>query len=200
MKFNLFSTVTILFSSLCLAEVNMNFTSCVYFDIKLRDKNLGRVVFGLYGNVVPKTAENFRALATGELGYGFKGSLFFRVVKDFMIEGGDFTLNNGNGGHSIYGADFEDENFTIKHSYGTLSMANDGPNSNGSQFFITTVDIHRLDGKYVAFGRVLKGMNIVHQIEDEKTDEDERPFELAQITDSGVLKFNGKCKNSYNQY
>ncbi|KAI9291188.1 peptidyl-prolyl cis-trans isomerase B precursor [Neoconidiobolus thromboides FSU 785] len=198
MKFNLFTATTLLFSSLCLAQTNMNFTSYVYFDIKLRNKDLGRIIFGLYGNIVPITTENFRILSTGELGYGFKGSYFHRVVKNFVIQGGDFTTGDGNGGHSIYGHDFKDENFIIKHDYGTLSMANDGPDTNGSQFFITTVDVHRLDGKYVAFGRVVKGMDIVHQIEDEKANADQRPYELAQITDSGVTKFNEKCKHKYN--
>ncbi|KAI9818655.1 MAG: peptidyl-prolyl cis-trans isomerase cpr6 [Phylliscum demangeonii] len=164
----------------------------VFFDIEIAGRSVGRIVFQLVA--VPKTAENFRALCTGEKGTGkggkplhYKGSVFHRVIKGFMIQGGDFTAANGTGGESIYGEKFEDENFKIKHEKPfLLSMANAGPGTNGSQFFVTTVPTPHLDDKHVVFGEVVSGKSVVRKIENLPTQND-KPHKEVKIRECGQL-------------
>ena len=168
----------------------------VYFDIQHGNKSLGKIVMQLYKDIVPKTAENFRALCTGDKGLGkvsgkplhYKGSTFHRVIKDFMIQGGDFTNGDGTGGESIYGEKFADENFKLKHTKaGLLSSANAGPNTNGSQFFITSRETPHLDGKHVVFGEVVEGMDVALEIELVSKNENDKPDVDVVIVDCGMM-------------
>ena len=173
----------------------------MYFDVSVGEHDKGRIVFELYNDVVPITAENFRCLCTGEKGVGksgkklsYQGSIFHRVIKSFMIQGGDFTAFNGTGGESIYGEKFDDENFKDKHDKPfLLSMANSGPGTNGSQFFVTTVPTPHLDGKHVVFGQVINGKNIVREIENLPTQSD-KPNQDVVVTACGQLE--GDAYNS----
>jgi len=160
-------------------------TAKVTFKIQIGDEEPGTVEIGLFGKTVPKTAQNFLELSNKPAGEGYKGSIFHRVIKDFMIQGGDFTNRDGTGGKSIYGAKFKDENFKIKHhGAGWLSMANSGKDTNGSQFFITTKQTPWLDGRHVVFGKVLKGMSVIKKVESTKTDGRDRPVKEVTIVDS----------------
>lgn len=178
-------------------------TSKVFFDISIDGKHAGRFLFGLFGKTVPRTVENFRALATGEkinaVGkrIGYKGSRFHRVIKDFMIQGGDFTHGNGRGGESIYGAKFEDENFKIRHTRrGLLSMANAGPNTNGSQFFITSVPTPWLNNRHVVFGTLIPSHpdneKLMKMIEDLPKNANDDPKVKVVITKCGEILENGE--------
>jgi peptidylprolyl isomerase len=164
----------------------------VYFDVAIADRPEGRIEITLRADVCPRTAENFRALCTGERSttsknLSYKGSVFHRVIPNFMIQGGDFERGNGTGGESIYGPSFNDENFAIKHTGpGLLSMANSGRNSNGSQFFITTADTPWLDGKHVVFGCVTDGMDVVRQVE-KVGSANGRTSQKVKIVDCGQL-------------
>jgi peptidyl-prolyl cis-trans isomerase B (cyclophilin B) len=142
----------------------------------------------LFGGTVPKTVRNFKELAEKAEGEGYKGSKFHRVIKDFMIQGGDFTRGDGTGGRSIYGERFEDENFKLKHyGAGWLSMANAGKDTNGSQFFITVKQTSWLDGRHVVFGKVIKGMNVIKKVENNPTDGRDRPLKEVKIVNSGTI-------------
>jgi len=180
------------------SQPSSNFTQNnpkVFFDISIDGQPVGTIVMRLFTDVVPKTSENFRALCNGA-GIGksgkplhYKGCIFHRVIKKFMLQSGDFTAGNGSGGESIYGETFEDENFSLKHNRsGLLSMANAGSGTNGSQFFITTVPTPHLDGRHVVFGSVLHGMHIVKQIENLPTTADDKPLKICRIENCGEWK------------
>ena len=167
----------------------------VFFDITIGGSSAGRLEIELYSDIVPRTAENFRALCTGEKGRGqsgkplhYKGSIFHRIIPDFMCQGGDFTLGNGRGGESIYGGKFADEAFSEKHvGPGILSMANSGPNTNGSQFFLTLVSTPWLDGKHVVFGRVVRGLEILKEMERVGSSPTGATSKEVKIADCGQL-------------
>ena len=160
-----------------------NNTKLVYLDINCNN-NRGRIILSLNTKITPKTAKNFSVLCEKK---AYVNSPFHRVIKDFMIQGGDFTNYDGTGGISIYGNTFNDENFTLKNERGTISMANSGPNTNGSQFFISTKDNDFLDDKHVVFGKVIKGMDLIDYIETQQTDDNDKPINDILIVDTGLL-------------
>lgn len=165
-------------------------THKVYFDIEEDGNAIGRITIGLFGTVVPKTAENFRQLAISEdPAFGYTGSVFHRIIQKFMLQGGDFETGQGYGGKSIYGGKFDDENFTLKHDRPyRLSMANSGKNTNGSQFFITTVVTSWLDGAHVVFGEVLDGFDVVDYMENVRTSRGDRPAKELKIAAAGEVE------------
>ncbi|KAB5561445.1 hypothetical protein DKX38_006402 [Salix brachista] len=176
-------------------EQEYEITHRVFLDVDIDDQRQGRIVIGLYGKDASKTAENFRALCTGEKGKGasgkplhYKGTPFHRIISGFMIQGGDIVYGDGRGSDSIYGSIFPDENFKIKHSHaGVVSMVNSGPNSNGSQFFITTIKTSWLDGEHVVFGKVIQGMDTVYAIEGGAGTYSGKPRKKVIIADSGEI-------------
>ena len=163
-----------------------------YFDIKIGDENVGRITFQLFDEEVPKTCRNFRYLSSYGLfnkkNPSYENTKFHRIIKDFMLQGGDITRGDGSGGYSIYGEHFDDENFNLTHNQpGMLSMANAGPNTNSSQFFITTKKTPWLDNKHVVFGIITSGFDIVKKIEEIETDEKDRPLKEVEIIKCGLL-------------
>jgi peptidyl-prolyl cis-trans isomerase B (cyclophilin B) len=180
------------------ANSDLMITEKVFFDMKIGQEDIGTITIGLFGFVVPKTVKNFAQLAENPVkGQGYKESTFHRVIPRFMIQGGDFTKGDGTGGQSIYGPRFEDENFEIDHFPGSVSMANSGTDTNGSQFFISTVKADWLDGKHVVFGAVLEGMDVVKMIENTQTATLNRPVSLVTIANSGTIKV--KAPYAYNK-
>ena len=165
-----------------------------FFDIVIEGKPAGRIIFELFSDITPKTCENFRALCTGEKGFGYKGCPFHRIIPDVMIQGGDFITHNGEGGKSIYGAKFKDENFIVSFKGpGELAMANAGPNTNSSQFFITTTKCDWLTGKHVIFGKVFEGLDVVREMEKIGSSSG-KPKKSVIIADCGELTNEQKKK------
>lgn len=188
MKFAIFSLLLALTATVGSARTGPKVTHKVYFDVTIGGETAGRIVFALFGGTVPKTVDNFVGLATHSKGYGYRESIFHRVIGGFMAQGGDFENKDGTGGKSIYGPRFDDENFKLKHEgRGVLSMANAGKNTNGSQFFILFKDTPWLDGRHVVFGKVIEGFDVLDKMEAIKTNSRDRPADDIVISESGSL-------------
>lgn len=186
------SFITLVFLSVLLSishgKTGPKVTEKVFFDVTIGGKATGRIVFDLFGATVPKTVENFKQLALHSKGFGYKNSIFHRVIPDFMAQGGDYENMNGTGGKSIFGDKFDDENFKIQHvSRGLLSMANAGPNTNGAQFFILFKDTPWLNGRHVVFGKMSEGDAVLDAIERVRTDSSDRPTQDITIADCGSI-------------
>ncbi|CAN8072725.1 unnamed protein product [Agarophyton chilense] len=170
------------------AKKTTTVTDHVFFDMSVGGKPAGRMVFALFGDAVPRTAKNFKHLALHTEGYGYKESIFHRIIPGFMAQGGDFENKDGTGGKSIYGAKFDDENFSLKHvGRGVLSMANAGPNTNGAQFFITFKDTPWLDGRHVVFGKLISGDDVLSRLESMRMGPMDRPKEEVVVADCGTI-------------
>lgn len=165
-------------------DIMKDIYSYAYMDISIDDKSAGKIIIKLFDNIVPKTCENFKLLCKNKK---YKNNIFHRVIKNFMIQGGDYEKADGTGGKSIYGDTFDDENFELKHDKPYMvSMANCGPNTNGSQFFITTIHAPHLDGKHVVFGEVVDGIHIIKKINEIQTDHNDKPIYDVKITNCGI--------------
>eukprot|EP00929_Paragymnodinium_shiwhaense_P120931 TRINITY_DN929_c2_g3_i2.p1 TRINITY_DN929_c2_g3~~TRINITY_DN929_c2_g3_i2.p1 ORF type:complete len:203 (-),score=71.49 TRINITY_DN929_c2_g3_i2:147-755(-) len=194
-RVSMWSLLLLSAGALVTAQDDPKVTHKVFFDVQIGDDAPKRITMGLFGDDVPKTVKNFVHLCKGDKGktssgkdLHFKGSGFHRIIPNFMIQGGDFTRGDGTGGESIYGAKFADENFKLKHTGpGVLSMANAGPNTNGSQFFLTTVKTAWLDGRHVVFGKVVEGMDIVQAVEAVGSSSG-KPSKKVTVVDSGLLE------------
>ncbi|TIB06351.1 hypothetical protein E3P96_00519 [Wallemia ichthyophaga] len=184
-----FQVLTLALFAILAVALARDITDKVFFDVDQGGNSLGRIVFGLYGSVTPKTADNFKHLCIGDKGPSYEGVSFHRVIKDFMIQSGDFENGNGTGGYSIYGPKFNDENFDIIHDRpGLLSMANRGKNTTGSQFFVTTVPTPWLNGKHVVFGEVVQGMEVVREIENTRTGFSNKPQTPITVKKAGLIQ------------
>lgn len=185
--------IAILALALCLlslteAKAGPKVTDKVFFDVSIGGTPQGRMVFALFGNTVPVTVENFKQLALHSKGFGYKSSIFHRIIPGFMAQGGDFENKDGTGGKSIYGAKFNDENFKIKHTgRGMLSMANAGKNTNGSQFFILFKDTPWLDGRHVVFGKLVEGHDVLDKVEGVSTSSRDKPTDDVVVDDCGSI-------------